>query len=691
MTGMLTAGRQPAQDPRLTAEARALRMKFPSRTAPGRWKATCQDRQEVLTRLLAPPFALENPGGQRSRRRALIGILDWLQAQSGQTWQDRWNASGVDTGGRADSDWKSAPVAWLKQTGHIAPGSTSINALNAAFLLLICGDVIRPSIPWLLTAKSHMYLPGEMARVRDPGGFAALHAAGHSSVVSDVTVDGALARIAFIMAAKGGTIADITVGDCLELLDRAAGYGRHRIGGNGPYFYQLLHAIGVFPSDAPPTVRMLNPGYQGQLTAAQLIDRYDLAFRPVRDLLVDYLRERQPSLDYTSLTRLAGHLGLLFWKDLENHHPGINSLDLAPEVAAAWKQRIRTKPTAVGADGVIGRAARFDTAGCLHVVRAFYLDVAHWAAEDPARWGRWAARCPIRPDDIPGRKERGRRKSRMDQRTRERLPAVPAIAAALDQARRDAVGLLAAARQASHDGFFTGAGQTMRRLILPSSDLRVWAEDASGARRDLIREEDNAFWAWAAVEVLRHTGIRVEELTELSHHSLVQYRLPGSGELIPLLHIAPSKTDEERLLVISPELADVLATILQRIRNPDGTVPLVMAYDREKVWNPPMPLLFQHRIGMEDRPLSVGVIQGLLHAAVTGTGPSGELVRFTPHDFRRIFATEAMMNGMPPHIAQMLLGHKDINVTMGYKAVYPEEAISGHRAFIARRRELRPS
>jgi len=46
------------------------------------------------------------------------------------------------------------------------------------------------------------------------------------------------------------------------------------------------------------------------------------------------------------------------------------------------------------------------------------------------------------------------------------------------------------------------------------------------------------------------TGVRVEELTELSHHSLVQYRTPGTGELIPLLQIPPSKTDEERLLVI---------------------------------------------------------------------------------------------------------------------------------------------
>ena len=53
---------------------------------------------------------------------------------------------------------------------------------------------------------------------------------------------------------------------------------------------------------------------------------------------------------------------------------------------------------------------------------------------------------------------------------------------------------------------------------------------------------------------------------------------------------------------------------------------------------------------------------------------------------RHFFATEAIMNGMPPHIAQLVLGHKDITTTMGYKAVYPDEAIQAHRAFIARRR-----
>ncbi|GAA1329937.1 hypothetical protein GCM10009647_068790 [Streptomyces sanglieri] len=40
------------------------------------------------------------------------------------------------------------------------------------------------------------------------------------------------------------------------------------------------------------------------------------------------------------------------------------------------------------------------------------------------------------------------------------------------------------------------------------------------------------------------------------------------------------------------------------------------------------------------------------------------------------------MNGMPPHIAQLVVGHRGINTTMGYKAVYPEEVINGHRAFI---------
>lgn len=324
------------------------------------------------------------------------------------------------------------------------------------------------------------------------------------------------------------------------------------------------------------------------------------------------------------------------------------------------------------------------------------MELAQWALDDPARWGPWAAPCPIRATDIQHKKMNSRRKARMDQRTRDRLPILPALMEAVDRERKAAAGRLAAARAAQPGETFTVDGVTLRLARLVRHSPRIWAEEpATSRRRDLIREEDNAFWAWAAVEVLRMTGIRVEELSELSHHSLVQYRTPATGELIPLLQIPPSKTDEERLLVISPELADVLSTIVCRIRNPDGSVPLVVAYDHhEKIWNPPIPLLFQRAIALEIRPIPISGIRVLVSDALARTGltdVTGKPLDFSPHDFRRIFTTDAIMNGMPPHIAQLLLGHKDINTTMGYKAVYPEEAINGHRAFIARRRGLRPS
>jgi Phage integrase family len=335
---------------------------------------------------------------------------------------------------------------------------------------------------------------------------------------------------------------------------------------------------------------------------------------------------------------------------------------------------------------------------CLIPVRAFYLDLAQWAVEDPARWGPWVAPCPIGAEETNRRKTNRRRKSRMDARTRERLPVLPVLVRTVDQRRKDAAALLAAARTTPPGQTFTAAGQTLLRTIAPwSSPGMVWADDpVTGKRRHLGREEDHAFWAWAVVEVLHATGIRIEELTELSHHSLVQYRLPTTGELVPLLQILPSKTDAERLLLVSPELAEVLSAIIHRVRDPSGAVPLVAAYDvHERTWSPPAPLLFQRQVGHERRAITPGNIRRLLTAALAHTGltdpTTGGPLHVTPHDFRRLFITDAVLNGLPPHIAQVIAGHRDINVTMGYKAVYPEEAIAAHRAFLTRRRALRPS
>jgi len=666
---------------------------LPARAAAADWPAIKCGRGPALEQLTRPPFTLEVASSQETRARGLARLLDWLAGQPGATWQERWLDSGAEEAG---ADWAQLPIRWLHDRGRRSQWLRA--ELATALGAVICADLIRPSLGWLVSGLAGKGALGrDLARARDPAGFARLRELCDGDPgISKTAADRALRRTTLILAAKGGTIADITVGDVLELLDTESGI--RAAAAHSAVFYRLLHQMGVFGGQAPARLRELRT--PGQLTPAGLIDRYNLACRPVRDLLVDYLRERQPGLDYSSLNELAHHLGKRFWQDLERHHPGIASLNLPREVADAWKQRQRTRPktiTAATGEKTVIEVERISYRQGLTRVRAFYLDLSQWAVEDPGRWAQWVAPCPVSQEEIGERKFVRHRKSRMDARTRERLPVLPVLVRTADERRKTAAALLEAARQTLPGDAFTAAGQTLARSLTKADSGKTWADDpVSGKRRDLGMEEDYAFWAWAAVEVLRLTGIRIEELLEISHHSLIQYRLPSTGEIVPLLQILPSKTDEERLLVVSPELADVLSAVIQRVRQPDGAVPLVPAYDRgERVWRPPSPVLFQRRFTTENRAISDGNLRRMLNATLACTGltdpADGLPLRYTPHDFRRIFITDAVMNGLPPHIAQVIAGHKDINTTMGYKAVYPEEAIQSHLAFLARRRAQRPT
>lgn len=130
--------------------------------------------------------------------------------------------------------------------------------------------------------------------------------------------------------------------------------------------------MGVLGDDGPATLRELRT--RGQLPPEEMIARYRLVCGPNRELLVHYLRERQPALDYNSLESLANYPGKLFWVDLERHHPSIDSLVLPAEIAQDWKRRLRTVTTTTRAhDGrrVQTRTARINYRECLTPVRAF--------------------------------------------------------------------------------------------------------------------------------------------------------------------------------------------------------------------------------------------------------------------------------------------------------------------------------
>jgi hypothetical protein len=664
---------------------RAAQTRFPPRPPAADWPATTRDREQVAGQLAATA----GDAADQQSTAAVEALLDWLEDQDGDSWQHRWLNSGAEDAG---AGWFQLPCRWLaSRARRHRPGP-----LTWALAMAACADIVRPRVPWLVTARCEGELARAMTAYRDPRGFARLAGLcdrGPSGPVTNTARTHTLRRAAIIVAAKGGMVADIQIGDLLELLDtEAAVTGAARA--DAAACYRMLRQMGIFGPAAPMRLRELRTA--GQRTAEEMIDRHNLACQPIRDLLVDYLRERQPGLDYGSMEQLAHRLGM-FWADLEAHHPGIDSLHLPPEVADGWKKRLQTKLTTItmsdGSKAVV-QTERICYREFLTPVRAFYLDLAQWAVEDPGRWARWVAPCPVGPAETTQGKVQRHRKSRMDARTRERLPVLPVLVGCAARQHTDAAALLQAARAARPGETVTAAGQVLVRA--GGRAASVWAEDlATGQRRNLNAEEDRAFWSWAAIEALRATGIRIEELTELSHHSLVQYRLPGTGELVPLLQIVPSKTDTERLLVISPELADVLSAIISRIRGPDGTVPLVAGYDdHERIWLPPAPLLFQRHIGSENRAIPGPTIRKLLAATLarTGlTGPGGQPLHYTPHDFRRMFLTDAILNGLPPHIAQVVAGHRDINVTLGYKAVYPEEAIQAHLAFLARRRALRPT
>ncbi|MFF0143506.1 tyrosine-type recombinase/integrase [Streptomyces sp. NPDC005227] len=667
-------------------EAETLLKKFPPRACDATWPATTLTHNEVLNRLDLPPVRADTKSAQGSRMVGARLILRWLNTFPGGTWQERWLAS---TGASSRDVWNDEIMKFAHSLGRKPPRG----CFSAGILALILADIVRPHLSWVSTRSSRQLQP-LVARTRDPEGFAWLESTIPLAERQTTRGKRALRSIAQIIAATGGGVRDVRVGDYLALLkvvnsDLANGV---RLG------YTWLRERGQFEADAPTTLFFIN-GRSGQLTSAELVDRYRLQCRPVRDLIVEYLTERQPSLDYVSLKALSLALAGRFWADLEQHHPGIDSLRLDPEASSAWKSRLATKTHRKRLpDGTVATVVepRKSAAVIKTVVRSFYLDIAQWAADAPERWGQWSVPCPISEAECSVKKSEQRQKARKDQRTRERLPVLPVLVRIADRRLKEARARLDALQAVPLGGSFTVLGETFTRprSTTTSAEDQTRAVSSTGKMRELGAEERRAFWAWATVEVLRQTGIRIEELVELSHHSIIRYQLPSTGETVPLLQVAPSKTDQERMLLISPELADVLSTIVSRVRGVDGAIPSIRRYDEhEKVWDPAMPLLFQWTIAGETRSISMQTLRKSLNELLAASGltdNTGAPLKFEPHDFRRIFITDAILNGMPPHITQVIAGHENIETTLSYNTIYPSAVIEAHRSFIARRRKLRP-
>ena len=623
---------------------------------------------------------------ERSRMRGARILLEHLDGFGGQSWQQRWDASGLDGSNR--------PVNLM------IPGNQGRKELCTGMACLLGLRVIRPSLRALRSTRFHGYgkrfltaqcdpmLEDFWKRVQDHR----VHPMHHTAALFDVTVT---------LTTQGIALAGLTPEAFLHYVWQSRDQGlnmkargkQNRGQFAGQLAWPVLHEMGLFPPGTPPTVRAAV--LTGRRTLEELVDRYEIRHQGVRQLIVDYLARRRSELDYSSLDQHARSLAGLFWAKIEALAPGHADLRIEAELYEQWREALNTCEN--------GKGKRHEVERILRSVRSFYTDLHSWAVEEPEMWAAWVAPCP--PDNaLRGLTvHRRRTKERMDDRIRLRQPLLPTLVADLEDRYHHLRGLLQQASMLAAGETFILEDRSYQRSWTPADDRRqrrggdanVRVRDLTSAKDlNVTTAEELAFWEWAAVEVLRHSGIRIEELLELTHLSIRQYQRPN-GEVIALLIIAPSKTDRERVIPMSAELFAVIAAIVRRHTRDGRAIPVIQRYDQhERSMSEPMPFLFQRQLGTTRRVISPATVLVMLRRRcndLAGQHPEFGTAGFTPHDFRRLLATDLVNNGLPIHIGAALLGHLNIETTRGYVAVFNEDVIRHYQAFLDRRRQARPA
>lgn len=639
-----------------------------------------QDTIETIVAAADQRWLLLNEGSSNrwARRKGVRRVLDHLARVPEVTWQQRFEASGLH----------SMPWADVASTIHgVGAKDSDRNQVTAGLSTLLIMDVIRPSFEATLNMNQSHIWTKMLTHRQDPSA----HILDVQSA-APTTRNHAIAALGRILLLTGINAAAVTENDLLTYRQAALA---HR-----PYVNGIQDLWGLLKPLGTITSEWTNPRRVGQQSPAELVDRYDVQSPRIRGLLVAYLTRRQASgIDYNTVRSLSRVLVKGFWKVVEDIEPGIDTLDLSDETRDAFLERHRVLTRKDGTE-----SDRTNWQHELMQIRSFYRDLQEWAHSEPERWAQFAVRVPIEDHHIGDySKYRKHLRNQMHQRTRERAPVIARLADAAERQYQEVLALTEAAAANLPGAEFVVAETQYRRHDKGEvgRHLTVVRVDDPDARRiDLVHLEEDAFWGFAVTETLRHTGVRIEELLEFTQLDLIDHQ-HEDGQVV-LLHVNPSKTDEERMLVAAPELVAVFAQMMRRIRQAAGTtgqaLPSVPAWDYNEAKElAPMPVLFQRTAGrglknnatrfMTRKYVYEVISQVCEYSGITGN--DGKPLRFTPHDFRRIFATDALSSGIPPHIIMKLMGHNSLATTEHYMAIFPQDVIRAHRTFVEERRSLR--
>ncbi len=340
------------------------------------------------------------PGGRDAENRRARGariLLQHLDGFPGGSWQQRWEASGLDE--------TREPVNVL------IPAHQGRKEICTGAACLFGLRVIRPSLLALRSTRLHGYGERFLAAQHDPllEDFwkrvqdHPVHTMHHTAALFDVTV---------ALTTQGIALAGLTPEAFLHYVWQSRDQGlnmkargkQNRGQFAGQLAWPVLHEMGLFPPGTPPTVRAAV--LTGRRTLEELVDRYEIRHQGVRQLILDYLARRRSELDYSSLDQHARSLAGLFWAKIEALAPGHHDLRIGAELYEQWREALNTREN--------GQGKRHEVERILRSVRSFYLDLHSWAVR-PAT--EQAPPTPGRADRqtwpaMPGRTQRSPRADR---------------------------------------------------------------------------------------------------------------------------------------------------------------------------------------------------------------------------------------------------------------------------------------
>ncbi|MDJ0363098.1 hypothetical protein, partial [Rhodococcus sp. H29-C3] len=445
------------------------------------------------------------PNSRRvNRNRGLYLLTEYLLRHPGSTWQERWDASELNTLSLS-ADQLTTSEAARAQFGQALGAMFALRVIQPTLAAFKVNKLMKFTDQFVIAEADHQ-LDSYIAAVR----------------VSDSTETfkvRAVIEVCTALTVQGIPFADLTpeafLHHAMVTRQSTSRTGLHTLKYIGHLAWQVLHSTGHFPPTAPSTLRgaLRSP----QLTTTEMVDRHRIANPEVRQMFIDYFDRRASDVKYSSLANTATILVGLFWKTIEQINPDQSDLRVADEHYQQWRATL-----AFRADGTPRSGPWVITMA----VQALYYDIQAWAIDEPERWARWSAPCPVPRSDV---RAQAAHKRRVQEKTHDQIrvlqPLLPVLVDYVDQRNQHWRRVLELASAANHDEQFDHDGHSYTRVITRGDTQLIEAGDPPGVHVrsprfgrtvDVALYEDAAFWVWAIIETLRYSGIRIEELTELS-------------------------------------------------------------------------------------------------------------------------------------------------------------------------------